>query len=123
MDAPKLIYERLERIIDAWQTLAPAKSFGGMTLAQFKTAIQPSLDARASITTLEAQLLAAQNARDDADKTSQDKVQLVINGVIGDPECGPDSDLYEAMGYVRKSERQSGLTHKATASAATAEKA
>jgi hypothetical protein len=39
-------------------------------------------------------------------------VQLVVNGVVGDPTFGPDSALYEAMGYVRKSERKSGLTRK-----------
>jgi hypothetical protein len=32
--------------------------------------------------------------------------------VTGDPAFGPDSSLYEAMGYVRKSERKSGLTRK-----------
>ena len=120
MSGPKAVSERLEQIVSAWQTLAPAKSFGGMTLAQFKTAIQPSVDARSNITTFEAQLLAAQNARDEADKVSLDKVQLVINGVIGDPDHGPDSDLYEAMGYIRKSERQTGLTRKASAPAAPA---
>jgi hypothetical protein len=35
-------------------------------------------------------------------------VQLVVNGVVSDPNYGPDSDLYESMGYVRKS----GLTRK-----------
>ena len=112
MEAPKVINARLERVVSAWQTLAPTKSFGGMTLAQFKTAVQPSFDARATVAILEDQLLAAQNGRDNADKASLDKVQLVINGVIGDPAHGPDSDLYEAMGYIRKSERQTGLTRK-----------
>jgi hypothetical protein len=36
----------------------------------------------------------------------------VVNGVKGDPAFGEDSDLYETMGYVRKSERKSGLTRK-----------
>jgi hypothetical protein len=45
--------------------------------------------------------------------TRDEKVAaLVINGVIGNPAYGPDSDLYGAMGYVRKSQRQSGLTQK-----------
>jgi len=34
----------------------------------------------------------------------------VVNGVLADPTEGPDSSLYEAMGYTRKSERKSGLT-------------
>jgi hypothetical protein len=39
-------------------------------------------------------------------------MQLVVNGVVSDLAFGPDSDLYEAMGYVRKS----GLTRKGKAS-------
>ena len=31
---------------------------------------------------------------------------------MGNPAYGSDSDLYVAMGYVRKSQRQSGLTQK-----------
>jgi hypothetical protein len=36
-------------------------------------------------------------------------LQFVVNSVKGDPEEGSNSELYEAMGYVRKSERSSGL--------------
>ena len=36
----------------------------------------------------------------------------VVNGVVGDPAYGDDSPLYGAMGFVRKSERKSGLTKK-----------
>ena len=110
MESRKGFANKLDRFVSAWQTLRPSKSFGGMTLEQFKAAIQPSLDARQHIESLEAELIAAQDVRDDADKVSQGKVQLVVNGVIGDPTEGPDGDLYEALGYVRKSERKSGLT-------------
>ena len=36
----------------------------------------------------------------------------MINAVKSDPAEGEDSDLYEAMGYVRKSNRSSGLTRR-----------
>ena len=52
---PKDNLEKIKRILNAWETLAPAKSFGGMTLAQFKATVQPSLDARDLIDDLEAQ--------------------------------------------------------------------
>ncbi len=42
------------------------------------------------------------------------KIQLVVAGVLADPNEGPDSPLYEAFGYTRKSERKSGLTRKGT---------
>jgi hypothetical protein len=32
--------------------------------------------------------------------------------VRGTPQHGPDSSLYRALGYIRKSERRSGLTRK-----------
>jgi hypothetical protein len=42
----------------------------------------------------------------------------VVNAVKGDPKFGDDSDLYDAMGYVRKSARQSGLSRKENATPA-----
>ena len=110
--SPKDNLLKLQRILNAWETLAPDKTFGGMTLAQFRAAIQPSLAARDRVEDLEDQLRQAQTDRDNADEDSLDKVQLVVNGVVGDPTEGADSALYEAMGYTRKSERKSGLTRK-----------
>ena len=38
---------------------------------------------------------------------------------MGTPAYGPDSDLYGAMGFVRKSQRKSGLTQKSNVPAPT----
>lgn len=100
---------KIELVATAWETLRPNKSFGGLSLAQFKDAIKPSFDARASIAALEAQLSAEQNKRDDADQASFALINRVVNGVKADPEEGDNGDLYEAMGYTRRSERNSGL--------------
>ena len=113
---PKANQEKMQRMINAWETLASTKSFGGMTLEQFKTAAQPAMDAREQIDDLEDQLTGAISAREDADTAFAAKAQLVVNGVLADPTEGPDSALYEAMGYTRKSERRSGLTRKTTKS-------
>ena len=43
------------------------------------------------------------------DAATMETVLGVVNSVKGDPEEGEDSALYEALGYVRKSERKSGL--------------
>jgi hypothetical protein len=80
-----------------------------MTLEQFKAKLKPSTDARATVEDCEHKLTAALNARDDADQVSNNACLLVVNSVKGDPDEGEDSELYEAMGYVRKSERKSGL--------------
>jgi hypothetical protein len=89
-----------------------------MTLAQYQAKVKPSFDARTQIDNLNAQLTAALDTRDDADKVTADANQKVIKGVVGDPNYGDDSNLYEAMGYIRKSERASGLTKKSKAAAA-----
>jgi hypothetical protein len=119
---PQSIADSTNTIINAWTTLAPAASFGGMTLAQYKTKVQPSFDARTTIDGLNAQLTAATDNRDNADAVTSDANQKVVNGVKGDPNYGDDSNLYDAMGYVRKSERASGLSKKSNAAPAAAKK-
>ena len=110
--APKDNKAKIDQTINAWETLAKDKVFGGMSLEQFKAAVQPSQAARDALTVLEQQMTAALDAREAADAASLAKVQLVVNGVLGDPDFGPNSALYETLGYVRKSERKSGLTRK-----------
>ena len=109
---PKSNLEKLQQVSNAWETLASNKSFGGMTFDQFKADTAPAIAARNLIEDLEDQLTQALAAREAADATCQTKIQLVVNGVLADPTEGPDSALYEAMGYTRKSERKSGLTRK-----------
>ena len=60
-------------MLSGWESLAPTKSYFGMTLDQFKTAVQPSLDARELIKDLENQLTHAINQRDAADEVSLEK--------------------------------------------------
>lgn len=110
--APKATEERLSTLTAAWEKLAPEATFGGMTLAQFKAAVKPSADTRKTVKEKETELGIAINDREDADKISMAKADLVVKGVVGDTAFGDDSSLYEEMGYVRKSERRSGLTRK-----------
>ena len=70
-----------------------------MTLAEFKTAVSPSITTQQTLSTLDDQRTQAANARDDADRISMGKADMVVAGVVGDPNFGPDSSLYEAMGY------------------------
>jgi len=121
-NAPKVSLDRINQVTKAWETLRPTKSFGGMTLSAFKTKVQPSLDARTNITTLEHQMTSALDKRDDADAASLDAVKLVVNAVKGDPAETANGDLYEAMGFVRDSERSSGLSRRKAAAETTAGK-
>jgi hypothetical protein len=97
---------------NAWRTLAPDKSFGGMTLAQFEAAAAPSLTARRKIEELDNQRAQKIAERDGADDAFNAKAQLVVAGVLADPTEGADSPLYGAFGYTRKSEIKTGLTRK-----------
>ena len=112
MSQPKSTLEKIMRVINGWETLAPDKTFGGMTLAQAKAAVKSSFDTRDELRTLENQLQSKQVERDDADEESLQVIKLVVNGVVGDPNFGPDSPLYEALGYTRESEHKTGLTRK-----------
>jgi hypothetical protein len=116
----KDIGEKIASVLEAWADLRPAKTFAGMTLAQFTAKIQPSLDARAAIDKLNDQMTAALVVRDTADVESNKQLLLLVNAVKGDPAEGEDGELYAAMGYVRKSERASGLTKKTKAAAPAA---
>jgi hypothetical protein len=114
--SPKDNQSKIETVRNAWKTLAPDKTFGGMTFAQFETATAPSFTTRQQLEDLDDQRTQLLTARGDADEVSLAKVSLVVNGVRADPNFGDDSGLIEAMGYTRTSERKSGLTRKAGSS-------
>jgi hypothetical protein len=115
---PRESLDKINLTNTAWETLSPAKSLAGLTLAQFQAKLQPSLDARAEIAELDAKLKAAQNRRDD--KESLKVIDRVVKAVAADEAERDDGELYEAMGYVRKSEPRSGLTRRKAASATAA---
>jgi hypothetical protein len=110
--SPKKAMEKMETVVNALEQLAPNVVFGGMKAADYNADVQRSRDVRADIADLDDQIDAKNVERGNIDDNNLAKLQLIVNGVIGDPNFGPDSALYEAMGYVRKSARKSGLTRK-----------
>ena len=114
---PKRVAGKLQKLIDAWTTLRPTKSFAGMTLEQFKAKVQPSLDTRDQLVIVRTQATDHRTQRLLSDDASLGLAQLVVNSVKGDPNEGEDGSLYAAMGYVPKSARRSGLTRKGAATA------
>jgi hypothetical protein len=111
-NTPKANEEKMRKMLNAWETLASKKSFGGMTLDQFQTATALPLDSRARLEVLQNQVAAETSTRDDEDEKWFAIAKRVIAGVAADPTEGTNSPLYEAMGRVRDSERKSGLTKK-----------
>lgn len=112
---PKNNEEKMNKVLTAWKTIAPAKSFGGMTLAEYESQVLKSRTPRQALASLEDELITQQTLRDAEDLITLGKIELVVAGVVADPTEGSNSALYEAMGYVRKSERKSGLTRKKVA--------
>jgi hypothetical protein len=111
--SPQAIQERYRRILTAWENLAPKKSFGGYTLEQFKALTTGADMHRATLDALETQVTQAITDRDNADEVIHGALEFTVPSVQGDPSVGGSNGaLYEAMGYVPKSERKSGLTRK-----------
>ena len=107
--------ERLTTIVDAWTNLRPTKSFAGMTLAEFELAMAPSFEARNQLRDMLELVAKAIIDRNNADRRTMPTLRRVFAAVIADEAEGDDGVLYAAMGYVRKSDRRSGLTRRATA--------
>lgn len=111
-NSPKNNEDKMLKVLTAWKTLAPDKTFGGMTAAQFETQVNKSLAPRTRLEELDDEVKQQQASRESEDATTMSKINLIVNGVLADPTEGDDSALYEAMGYIRKSDRKSGLTRK-----------
>lgn len=103
----------------AWEGMCPSKSISGLTLEQFRQSVQPSVDARTQLAMLEVEWKKGMTAREAADRASMITLARIVHGIKGDPELGEDSAFYEALGYVRKSQRGSGLTRRREKEAAT----
>ena len=106
------VVDRIGDFRTAWRELAPTAKFAEMTLAEFEVAVTPPEALRAEIKALETKLEGKKTERSIADKAAGGLLELVINSVRGTPGFGPDCELYRACGYVRKSERKSGLSRK-----------
>ena len=75
-------------------------------------AIETTAVKDAAIADVEAQHKMMLDVRDDEYKVIDQQRSKVGLGVAGSPDYGNDSPLLGAMGFVRKSEKKSGLTRK-----------
>jgi hypothetical protein len=108
------ITSRRERIRTAWSELAPAETFAGLALNEFVADTADSVTLREEIDATRAKLAGLYQQRDQADAENRNTMQLVVNSVRGNPVFGEDCALYRAMGFIPKSERETGLTRKRT---------
>lgn len=103
---PASIRARLLRIHDAWKRLRRTKAYAGLTVEQYRRAIQPSLDIREEIADLQARLAAALTRRDILDREALATSHRVRFGVTAEEPDRDDGELYAAMGFVRRSRRK-----------------
>lgn len=103
---------RRERIRTAWSELAPGETFAGLALNEFVADTSAVVSLREEIDATRAKLAGLRQQRAQVDAAARDTMSLVINSVRGNPAFGEDSALYRAMGFIPKSERETGLTRK-----------
>jgi len=112
------INSRANAVATAWANLATGDSFAGLTLQQYTQLVSGLQSQSAHIQNVQAQYVGANKLNDEMHQRLNGSTQAVVNAVRADlAKHGPDSPLYKTMGYVPKSERASGLTRKATATA------
>lgn len=117
--SPRIAADRIETTDTAWETHRKDKSFAGISIEQFRAITAPCTTARATLARLESERVTAREQRIDADKKAMETIRLIVNAVKGDTQEGEDGEFYTALGYVRKSERKSGLQRKGKAQATT----
>ena len=112
----KKIKERVLKILNAWLE-------GASTVIEFKNTKRVDFEARIAqaqaiedeIADLRTRLSLKEDKRDDIYAQLDDDAVDIRKGVEGHKDFGDDSPLYGSMGFVRKSERKTGLMRKTKA--------
>ena len=109
----KRIKEKVLRILNAWLEGATAViEFRSTKRADFEARIVQAQVLEDEAADLRAQASLKDDQRDAIYRQLEADAVDIREGVEGHKDYGDDSPLYGLMGFVRKSERKSGLTHK-----------
>lgn len=107
--SPERQIQRILKAIQGWEKDAPGSTFSRRTLAQFKEAMQPSLDAHETVLGLRSQLRIAIEEREGLVGKAMQVLYTTGFAVQGDPAYGRDSTLNEAFGNTRESVRRARI--------------
>jgi hypothetical protein len=107
--SPEQQIKRILRAIQGWEKEAPGSTFSRRTLAQFKEAMRPSLDAHETVLGLRSQLGIAIEERNGLVGKAMQVLYMTGFAVKGDPAYGRDSVLNEAFGNTRESVRRARI--------------
>jgi hypothetical protein len=108
----KEIRERVAKMNDGWAEGAPTVDFNGVGQSEFTADIAEAAAADRELADIETQKTMKIVQIETLYSNLNAKSVRVANGVRGHKDFGTDSPLYGAMGFVRDSERASGLTRK-----------
>jgi type VI protein secretion system component VasK len=97
---------------NAWAQGAPTVTFKGITHTDFQAEIAAAAAVDQGIAEMETQLKMKKTDRDERYSLLNEKSVKIRDGVEGREDFGLEHPLYEAMGFVRPSDRKSGLTRK-----------
>lgn len=106
----KQIKERVKRMSNAWAQGAANVTFKGITRTGFDADIKFIDDEEQAIADMEAQVKIRKAGLDTRYKELNDDSINIRDGVEGHEDFGNDHPILEAMGFVRSSQRKSGLT-------------
>jgi hypothetical protein len=107
--SPEQQLARILKTVRAWETYPPRDTFTGHTLAQFRAAMQPSLDAHARVLSLRHDLRTSIFVRNNIVSKAMRLIYRVGYSTKGSADHGPNSDLCEALGYTREAVRRSRI--------------
>ena len=110
--ASGVVESRITTATLAWEGVCPEESFSGQTLEQFRLVTKPSLDARARLAAIELEWQKGMEAREAADQESIVHLRRLVNAVKAHPKYGENSALYASLGYLKASQRSTGLTRR-----------
>ena len=106
----KFVQSRLNRLLQAWETKSPEATFAGMTIGQFREAVQPSVGHRERLVELRSQLAQTVGARATADENTSELIKRVIGAIVATE--GSNGSMLRDIGLKAARERQSGLTRR-----------
>ena len=107
--SPEQQVQRILEAIRGWEKHAPDSTFSRRTLAQFKEAMQPCLDAHAKVLDLRKDTHFAVVQRNGLTAKAMQILYTTGFAVQGDPNHGRDSDLHEAFGNTRERVRRARI--------------
>ena len=116
---PSTCEKCFEDAIKSWRSLRPTKKFLGQTVDEFEAKYKDCFEIRDEINGLEKKLSGARVSRNKLDGEGEDLLGRFVNAIKADENEGEDSELLEAMGYIIKRKRKSGLHRVSPASNTT----